>query len=126
LRERGQHEEAEQLRLGSVAEMVATLRTPSDSDASIGARLDEIFAAETERVANAAVLAELLAPLISEQLGAGVLPKVVAAPTPINPTPAKPSPPPRAAAVSIADFIDEMIAQEKPPERPRETARRAS
>jgi hypothetical protein len=63
------------------------------------------------------VLAELLGPMLSGQLPKGELTPVMAepaAPAPVTPPIPKPAKP---RAASIADFIDEMIAQEKPPER---------
>jgi hypothetical protein len=121
LRERGQHGEAEQLRTTSLAELVAALKSPAETDATITARLETIFAAETERVANAMVLADLLVPRLTEQLRSfaplpGMTPAAVNAAAPAMPPP-KPAPA-RAATISIADFIDDMIAQENPPVRP--------
>ena len=128
LRERGQKDEAERVRADEVMPMVALLRTATDTDAAITERLNTVFAAEAERVANAAVLAELLLPELTGQLRSLAVP--VAAPTsPVPPLPApaavpKPTPPRRG---SIADFIDDMIAQERPPDRPGHGAeRRAS
>ena len=105
--------------------MVAAVRTPSDSDAAVSERLNTIFAHEAERVANAAVLAELLVPALVEKLqpqlraepAAAAAFDSIAPPVPIEKTGT-----PRAA--SIADFIDEMIAQEKPPARPGPGAQR--
>lgn len=130
LRERGQAEEAERLRTGELAELVASLHRPGETEASVAERVASIFAVEEERVANAAVLAELLAPLLNSQ--ARPEPVVQAAPAPLPvaverfAAPAPPSPPaPRAGGGSIADFIDEMIAQENGPGR-KAPARRAS
>ena len=134
LRERGQPEEAERLRAGELMTMVASVRTPTDSDAAIAERLNVIFAAESERVANASVLCELLLPVLAEKFHLQV--KLPAAPpvatalelplatVPPEPIPEKPAAP---RSASIADFIDEMIAQEKPPPRSGgNTQRRAS
>ena len=114
--------------------MLASVRAPTDSDAAVAERLNAIFAAEAERVANAAVLCELLAPVLAEKFhlqarapapavaAAAVEPALAAVPAaPIAEKPAAPR------AESIADFIDEMIAQEKPPPRSGgNTQRRAS
>jgi hypothetical protein len=128
LRERGQSEIAERVRAGELMTLLAALRTPGDSDAAITERLNAVFAAEAERVANAAVLAEILVPMLTEQLRPlGAVP--VAASTPIPaPVISPPVPkPPQPRPASIADFIDDMIAQEKPPDRPGQgTQRRAS
>jgi len=113
LRERGLPDEAENLRAGALIELLAAVRAPADTDASVMERLEATFAVEAERVANAAVLAELLVPLLSEV-------RTPALPPGLRPVPpaevARPTKPvtPRTAA-SIADFIDEMIAQENPP-----------
>jgi hypothetical protein len=116
LRERGQNAEAEQLRSGSLPELLSAVRTPTDTDATIAERLESVFTHEAERVADAAALAELLVPLLSEQLRSspalqGVIPATIVPPTP------PPKKPPARRAASIADFIDEMIAQESPPDR---------
>ena len=114
--------------------MVASVRAPTDSDAAIAERLNAIFAAESERVANAAVLCELLLPVLAEKFHLQAKPPtpLVAAVT-LEPAPASPPSEPIAEkpaaprAASIADFIDEMIAQEKPPPRSGgNTQRRAS
>ena len=131
LRERGQPEEAERLRAGELMAMLAVVRTPADSDAAISERLNAIFAVEAERVANAAVLSELLLPALAEKFllqtkspapATAMEPALATAPSlPIAEKPAAPR------AASIADFIDEMIAQEKPPTRSGgNTQRRAS
>lgn len=104
--------------------MLAAVRTPADTDAGITERLNALFATEAERVANAAVLAEMLVPLLSDQLGRMIAPPVTTsaiAPAPTaTVTPAKPAKRP----VSVADFIDDMLAQERPP--PAAAQRRAS
>jgi hypothetical protein len=123
LRERGNVEEAERLRTEEITRLIAAVRSPMDTDAALAAKLDGIFAAESERVANAMVLAELLAPMLSESAAHVTAPRVVAAAAPVVDmavaAPAIPAAamPPAARAGSIADFIDEMIAQENPPPR---------
>ncbi|MEO5957920.1 MAG: hypothetical protein ABIZ49_12400 [Opitutaceae bacterium] len=127
LRERGQMEEAESLRVGPLAEMLAPYRIETKSDAETTRRLELIYAAEAERIANAAVLASLLAPLLNDHLQALVtalshaapVSSLASHPASVAPRAEKKSPPARRPAVgSIADFIDEMIAQERPPTRP--------
>lgn len=124
LRERGLAEEAERLRTGSLAGMVGALRSPTDTEDALAARLALIFADETERVANAASLAELLGPLLAAQLLPSTVPGA-ALPSPDAAGHVGKAPPPRAGAGSIADFIDEMLAQETPVARA-QTAHRAS
>jgi hypothetical protein len=125
LRERGHPDDAERLRAGELMAMVAAIRTPAESDAAVSERLNAIFAQEAERVANAAVLAELLAPSLLEKLQPqpGAEPNTTrASPSIAPPLPVEKTVAPRAG--SIADFIDEMIAQEKPPARPGPGAQR--
>jgi hypothetical protein len=127
LRERGHSEDAERLRAGELMAMVAAVRTPAETDAAISERLNAIFAIEAERVANAAVLAELLLPTLVEKLQlqsrphavteSSVTPTSLAQPAPVE-KPVAPRP------ASIADFIDEMIAQDKPPARPSSNGQR--
>jgi hypothetical protein len=133
LRECNQAAAAEDLRRGPLAEALGAIRTTADSDEAIQQKLDAIFAAEAERVANAAVLAELLAPLIGQKtqshdpfgsVAAGVALEA-AAPPAIAPPPAPAPAPQRRDPADIAHFIDEMIAQDRPPSRP-PPARRAS
>lgn len=121
LRERGKSDEAERLRCESLPPLLAAVRSPAESDAVIDGRLAAIFAVETERVANAAVLADLLLPMISEQFQTpGDVAALVSRPAPIAPL--APSlgkaPAARPGPASIADFIDEMIALESEPDRP--------
>lgn len=133
LRERGQGEDAERVRADELMPLVAALRTPDDSEAAITEKLNALFAIEAERVANAAVLADLLVPMLAEQLRPHATPLAVGTPVAsragampaTNSVPsAKPTP---ARGGSIADFIDDMIAQESPPPRPgHDSQRRAS
>jgi hypothetical protein len=131
LRERGQTDEAEQLRASSLPQLLDAVRTPSDTDATIAERLESVFSVEIDRVANAAVLAELLVPVLSEKLRVAspssiATQSVAAAPDLAAASVPKPAPA-RASTISIPDFIDDMIKQESPPERPdRGTQRRAS
>lgn len=105
LRERGLPGEAERVAQTDLAALLARLRAGDESPAAIDARLETLLATERARVAEAAVLASLLAPLLHEPP-----PRPAAPPLPA----AQPPPASRARAASIADFIDEMIAQEKP------------
>jgi hypothetical protein len=130
LRERGQTAEAEQLHASSLPQLLDAARSPQDTDATMAERLESIFSVETDRVANAAVLAELLVPVLSEKLRAALpasVAKQPAAAPEVTPAPASKPAPARPATISIADFIDDMIKQESPPERPdRGSQRRAS
>lgn len=131
LRERGLAEEAEQLRTGQLAAMVTAVRTPQETDEAIERKLAGLFATETERVANAAALAELLAPMLTDARIAPLPLAAVSSAAPFavgtapstTPFPPASSTPPAAApaakparvagALDLAGFIDEMIAQER-------------
>jgi hypothetical protein len=113
LRERGLAADAERVRAGELTEMLAALRTPDDTEETIAQRLAATFAVEAERVANAAVLAELLAPLIAEHTRPATGPVAMRSDS-TSPLPV-PKPAPRAGPLDLADFIDDMIAQERPP-----------
>lgn len=146
LRHRGDRAAADALEAGVLAAQLRTLNPGNGgADPGMTTRLNAIFAAERERILNAAALAEVLAPLLADALslamanvGASVSP--VAAVVRQRSTPASGGasvspetesksrvrvPPPdsaerRTAAPEIADFIDEMIAQERasaPPAR---------
>lgn len=114
LREHGRHDEAELLRQGELAFCVAAARMPADSDADVAIRLEAIMAHEAERVASAAVLAELLLPILTQQLSAPAVLVAPASPAAIPAAPKlnAPQAPAQRPAASIADFIDMMIAQE--------------
>lgn len=74
-----------------------------------------VFAREEDRVADASVLAEILLPQLRDALAAAGAPRVRAEELPQRAPAARPAPRTVAAAApGIADFIDEMIAQERP------------
>jgi hypothetical protein len=118
LRESHQAAAAEELRRGELAAALVAIRATVESDAVVEQKLEATFAAEAERVANAAVLAELLAPLLvqhtSWEPGSSARLHEPAGEAPALPLSA---PPPRADPADIAHFIDEMIAQERVPPR---------
>ena len=105
--------------------LLAAVRAPDESDAAMTERLNALFATEAERVANATVLAEILVPMIAEQLrplaAPGVTVSEIPAPAVVAPVATKPVQP---RPASIADFIDDMIAQERPLDRPGPGAQR--
>lgn len=76
-----------------------------------------ILAEEAERVSNATVLAELLAPMLAEHLRADALPAQVPQAALATVTPEAKPPASRPApenAPSIADLIDGMLSQRAP------------
>lgn len=133
LRERGQGDEAEALRQRELPGLLAAVRSPADTDATVDEQLSAVFAREEDRVANAVVLAELMAPLLAApaarapELTPILIPAPASAPIEARPPQFAPSPPlpaPARAAGSIADFIDEMIAQETAPAEASPASRR--
>lgn len=129
LRERGQKKEADQLEKTELSSALEAVRVV-ETDAAVVEKLAALYASETERVANAVVLAELLAPLVASQLqatemaGRAIATTDAVAPASRAEAPVAAAPARAANPADIAQFIDEMIAQERPP--PRAPARRAS
>ena len=83
----------------------ALARAAAAAGAEDGARARAVMAEERERVASAAVLAEILAPMLSGRLHAAAPAR---APSPEAPVARAPG-----GARGIADFIDEMLARER-------------
>ncbi len=106
LRQRGDAEAAEQLEESELPRLRAELGEE---------RLHALLVAEEERVANASALAEILLPLLRETHAASAVPPPLTvihsntAPIVQVRRPARGTSEPR----GIADFIDEMIAQER-------------
>lgn len=128
--------EADSLQMNELPRLLALLPTAPDVDA----RLHDVFASEEKRMADARALAELLAPLLAEQLRsvfvslpASSLQAPASAPQPSSSPFATPALSPAAASATsapkpaarpvrttvpgIADFIDDMLAQERPARR---------
>ena len=113
--ERGEIPEADRLRTGEFAVAVNALHA-AEADGTM-------FATAAERLVDATLLAEALAPLLTEHLQPSVA--AVAAPSapmaritaPAVETPARVRPP---AAANIADFIDQMLTLERPAAAPRD------
>lgn len=64
LREQARGEEAEALHRSALIPLAASLQGPTESEAELSARLEATLVAETERVATATVLAELIVPML--------------------------------------------------------------
>lgn len=81
-----------------------------------------VLAQEAERVANAAVLAELIAPMVAEQVrveSQRIAPQNIPAAAPAGPTTKAARPRPESVP-TIADMLDGMLSQEPAPSpRPR-------
>lgn len=127
LQERGDVAAADVLANGPLAELIASARGSTANPAEFDQNLATLFTTEEERVANAAVLAELLLPTLTS--GTPLWGETLVA-APSAPSGKLPSPPPpapvRRAPGDIADFLDDMIAQEQAEAAPRDRPRRAS
>ena len=114
LRATGKIDDAAELEHGEFAHAVSVARIAAVAGEDEAA----ILSAEAERVANAGILAELLAPLLAEHLRTD--PRLTASRAPISATvpieKPKPVPAVRPSAPvipSITDLIDGMLAQER-------------
>jgi hypothetical protein len=109
LRSQGRQTEAQRV---EEAELAAAAAQAEDSDAGplAEARVKALMAEEAERVAAAIAFADLLAPMLAERLGALAPLRERAA---ANPRPDVPRPGPAGESRGIADFIDEMLAQDR-------------
>ncbi len=131
LRERGEVAAADTLEAGPLAELTATLRATAVAPAEFDQQLEAVFTTEQERVANASALAELLLPLLSNGsplfgLVASTPPTAAPASAPAPASFTQPAPPVRRAPGDIADFLDDMIAQDEAESAPSVSRRRAS
>jgi hypothetical protein len=131
LRERGETDAAENLRLGALASLITSVQNAADDPAGVAQRIEAIYATEQERVANASALAELLLPLLTDSAPVfGAHPESELQVTAMHsPSPAVPTPPtskPVRRPGDIADFLDDMIAQERAEEADPSSRRRAS
>lgn len=106
LRLEGRAEEAKHVEETELAEAEAQVRETGRSDPEIETYLRCLHAEEEGRVAEAIAFAEVIVPALSERL-AGV------DPAPRAPTRPAPKPAPQAKAPGIADFIDEMLANDR-------------
>lgn len=110
LRLEGREAEAREIESNELAPAVVEARKASESEAEADAVLDHLTHDDEERVADAVAFAEVLVPMLSERLKLqSQLPN----------TPAKSVRPKRPGsgnpdeAHGIADFIDEMLAQQR-------------
>jgi hypothetical protein len=110
LRWEGRDGEARLVEDTVLAGAAARARGPSESAQEADARLKELLAQETERVAAAAAFAEVVAPMLSVRLGA---PVPARAPAGASRSSGRPEARPLGEERGIADFIDEMLEQER-------------
>jgi hypothetical protein len=113
LRANGHNVEAARLQSAELTRTLDAARGATGTHAEVESRLHALFAVEEERVLNATVIAELLVPMLAARLclAAPVPAPLVAAAAPAA---AKPV---RAGTPTIADFIDDMLDQERAPPR---------
>jgi hypothetical protein len=110
LRLNGRAAEAGRLHDGEFSAAVEAWRAKNADDPDFSAQLEAQLDAEEERAAEAVALAELLLPLLSDQLGRAPAAAVRPAAAPARPAGPRATP-------GIADFIDEMLAHDRA-ERP--------
>jgi hypothetical protein len=121
LREQGRQAEAEAMMANELAEVRAMLSSGGVSS-EIETKMAAIFTREEDRVADAAVLAELLVPALCAATNTAAVNSLSARDTrATSPLTAPKTIVARGGTGDIADFIDEMLAQERAP-----GARRAS
>ena len=107
LRSQGRDAEAQWVQDTDLVRALAAARAEAPAGPETEAAWQAMQAAEEERVAEAVALSELLAPMLKDRLA---LPLAASAALP-PPRPAAAIP--RAQAPSVADFIEEMLAQER-------------
>ncbi|HTO03710.1 MAG TPA: hypothetical protein VL069_08410 [Opitutus sp.] len=111
LRATGKTEEAALLENDDLSRALAEARIATNNSEEETA----VLAQEAERVANAAVLAELLAPMVAEHVRADsprvAAPQNTSVTAPGDPIP-KPARPRLDSVPTIADMLDGMLAQE--------------
>jgi hypothetical protein len=114
LRATGQAEAAALLETTEFSAAMESIRAHGDADA-----IAPLLAAEEARIADAMVLAEVLAPLLASRLAAsqGTTPLAVSSRTkPLRREPTVPGG--AASSPTVADFIDGMLAQDRADSRP--------
>jgi len=120
LRTRGHSLEAARLQSTELSRAVTAVRQSAGSAADCDAKSSALFSLEEERITNANVLAEILLPLLREFAPAEV-PRAAAArssPSPVSAAEPKPVARTPTTPLGIADFIDEMLQQERAASRP--------
>jgi hypothetical protein len=114
LRATGKHDEAATVEHEDLARALSAARIATHNSEQEAA----VLAEEAERVSNATVLAELLAPMLAEHLRVDTAPAPAPAVVTAPIAPEKPSkasrPPAEKNVPSIADLIDGMLSQEPP------------
>jgi hypothetical protein len=110
LRSEGRGDEAREIEDRELASAIVEARKASDSDAEAEALLSALFTEGEERVADAVAFAEVLLPMLAQEMRPHT-PAVARAAD--SPRQRKPSAERPGEAREIADFIDEMLAQDR-------------
>ena len=113
LRATGRTDEAAVLENTDLSAAVAEARISGDPAVNESA----LLAGEDERVADARLLAELIAPLLATRLNLAAAPAAVVQASTISSAPPAPRAP--SSSPQIADMIDDMLAQAAAPARSR-------
>jgi hypothetical protein len=108
LRFEGMGREAQAIEDTEFADAAARARKSSGSEFEADSLMSALLAEERERVAGAVAFAEVLVPMLSRSL-AGLSPPAGAAPAATR----VPRAPAHGESRGIADFIDDMLAQER-------------
>jgi hypothetical protein len=109
LRSEGREAEAREIEETELAAAVVDARRASESDAEADALLKTLKSEEEERVADAVAFAEVLMPMLAERLKQ--LPQANARGQ--NPRQVRRNTERSAEMRGIADFIDDMLAQDR-------------
>jgi hypothetical protein len=110
LRSEGREDEARALEGCELAAAVVEARRAAESDAEADTLLRALFAEGEERVADAVAFAEVLLPMLAQEMRPH-LPAAARAPDASRQR--RPSPERAGEVGEIADFIDEMLAQDR-------------
>lgn len=110
LRSEGRSGEAQRIEDTEFAAAADQARGALGAGPGAEARLEALLAGERERVAEAVAFAEILAPMLSARLRA---PGTAGPPAAESPLPARPGARRPAEARAVADFIEEMLAQDR-------------
>jgi hypothetical protein len=108
LRSEGHAEQARRIEDTELAEATALARRHAGSEIEAESILQQLIADEKERVADAIAFAEVLVPMLADRLGGPA-----ARPAPSAAAPARPRLAPAVEPRGIADFIDDMLTQER-------------
>jgi hypothetical protein len=110
LRLEGLAGEAQLVQDAEFAEAAARARDLFSSESEADALLKELMGEEEERVSQAVAMAEVLVPMLARRLS---IQATAPAPRPPAPAPRTHAPERTAGTRGVADFIDEMLEQER-------------